>query len=96
MQLRDLKRASGPTLEIGALEVEIAEKQKAERELKSKAAGIATATFDLKAVNPRAVVKTDDRIPKQIIQSIEEQGKIVADALTRPRELMEQSELVAK
>jgi type I restriction enzyme M protein len=91
-QLRDLKRASGSILQIDALEIEIAEKQKAARELESKAAEIDAATFDLKAVNPRAVVKTDDRTPEQIIQSIGDQGKIVSDALARLRSLLKQDE----
>ena len=87
-QLRDLKRANDPALKIEALETEIAEKQKATRDLEAKASEIDAATFDLKAVNPRAVVKTDDRTPEQIIQSIEEQGKIVTDALARLRALL--------
>jgi type I restriction enzyme M protein len=89
-QLRDLKRANGPALKIEALETEIAEKQKATRDLEAKASEIDAATFDLKAVNPRAVVKTDDRTPEQIIQSIEDQGKIVTDALARLRALLAQ------
>lgn len=91
-QLRDLKRANGPALKIEALETEIAEKQKATRDLEAKASEIDAATFDLKAVNPRAVVKTDDRTPEQIIQSIEDQGKIVTDALARLRVLLAQNE----
>ncbi|MGA8670672.1 MAG: N-6 DNA methylase [Terracidiphilus sp.] len=90
-QLRDLKRASGPALQIEALETEIAEKQKATRDLEAKALEIDAATFDLKAVNPRAVVKTDDRTPEQIIQSIEDQGNIVNDSLARLRALLSQS-----
>ena len=91
-QLRDLKRAGGPALEIEALEVEIAEKQKAQRDLENKAAEIDAATFDLKAVNPNAVIKRDDRTPEQIIQSIEDQGKIVSEALTRLRALLAKEE----
>jgi type I restriction enzyme M protein len=87
-QLRDLRRANGPTLKIDSLEVEIAEKQKAARDLEAKAAEIDAATFDLKAVNPRAVVKTDDRTPEQIIQSIKDQGKIVSDAVARLQTLL--------
>jgi type I restriction enzyme M protein len=87
-QLRDLKRAGGPALQIEALEVEIAEKQKVTRDLEAKASEIDDATFDLKAVNPRAVVKKDDRPPELIIQSIEDQGKIVSDALARLRSLL--------
>lgn len=93
VQLRDLKRASGSALKIEALETEIAEKQKATRDLEAKASEIDAATFDLKAVNPRAVVKTDDRTPEQIIQSIEDQGKIVTDALARLRTLLKQDSI---
>jgi len=39
--------------------------------------------FDLKAVNPTAVVDVDIRTPQQIIDNIEAQGRIVADALAR-------------
>jgi type I restriction enzyme M protein len=90
VQLRDLKRANGPALQIDSLEIDIAEKQKTTRDLEAKASEIDAATFDLKAVNPRAVVKTDDRTPEQIIQSIEEQGKIVTAAMTRLRMLLGQ------
>jgi len=90
VQLRDLKRANGAALQIEALETEIAAKQKATRDLETKASEIDAATFDLKAVNPRVVVKTDDRTPEQIIQSIEDHGKIVNDALTRLRALLAQ------
>jgi type I restriction enzyme M protein len=95
-QLRDLKRANGPALKIEALETEIAEKQKATRDLEAKASEIDAATFDLKAVNPRAVVKTDDRTPEQIIQSIEDQGKIVTDALARLRALLAQETAICE
>jgi len=37
--------------------------------------------FDLKAVNPNAVVKMDERTPEELIRSIEDQGKIVAQSL---------------
>jgi type I restriction enzyme M protein len=89
-RLRDLKRANPKASQIEAIENEIAEKQKITRELEAKASEIDAATFDLKAVNPRAVMKTDDRTSEQIIQSIEDQGKIVRDALTRLRALLEQ------
>jgi type I restriction enzyme M protein len=88
-RLRDLKRANPKASQIEAIENEVAEKQKITRELEAKASEIDAATFDLKAVNPRAVVKTDDRTSEQIIQSIEDQGKIVSDALTRLRALLE-------
>ena len=95
-QLRDLKRSDAPKAKIDAIEIKIAEKQKTTRELEAKAAEIDAATFDLKAVNPRAVVKMDDRTPEQIIQSIEDQGKMVSDALSRLRALFAQETLTCE
>jgi type I restriction enzyme M protein len=46
------------------------------------------AVFDLKAVNPNAILKIDTRTPEEVIQSIDEQGKIVADALATLRNLL--------
>lgn len=89
-QLRDLKRSSAAKPKIDAKETAIAEKQKSARELESKAAEIDAATFDLKAVNPNAVIKRDDRTPEQIIQSIENQGSIISGALSRLRTLLNQ------
>jgi type I restriction enzyme M protein len=90
VQLRELKRSSAAKSEIDAIETAIAEKQKSTRELEARAAEIDAATFDLKAVNPNAVIKRDNRTPEQIIQSIEDQGKIVSDALVRLRALLNQ------
>jgi type I restriction enzyme M protein len=39
--------------------------------------------FDLKAVNPNAVTKVDERTPQQIIDNIEQQGRIVSEALAK-------------
>jgi type I restriction enzyme M protein len=89
-QLRELKRSSAAKAKIDAMETAIAGKQKSVRELEAKAAGIDAAVFDLKAVNPNAVIKRDDRTPEQIIQSIEDQGKIISDALGRLRGLLNQ------
>lgn len=75
-------------VEIDAVELDIAENQKTTRELEGRAAEIDAATFDLKAVNPRAVIKRDDRTPEQIIQSIEDHAKIVSAAVTRLRGLL--------
>ncbi len=91
-KLRDLKRSDAKAAKIAAVENEIAEKQKTTRDLEAKASEIDAATFDLKAVNPNAVAITDDRTPEQIIQSIEDQGKIVTDALARLRALLAQDE----
>jgi type I restriction enzyme M protein len=87
-QLRELRRAAAKPSKIDAVEAEIAEKQKLTKELEGKAAEIDAASFDLKAVNPHATVKTDDRTPEQIIDNIAAQGKIVSDALERLKGLM--------
>jgi type I restriction enzyme M protein len=92
-QLRELKRSGAATADIDAIETAIAKKQKSAREFEAKAAEIDAATFDFKAVNPNAVIKRDDRTPEQIIQSIEDQGKIVSDALDRLRDLLSQGRL---
>jgi type I restriction enzyme M protein len=92
-QLRDLKRSNAKAEKIEAIENEIAEKQKSSRELEMKATEIDAATFDLKAVNPNAVVITDDRTPEQIIQNIQNHGKIVSDALARLRSLLKQDDV---
>ena len=91
-QLRDLKRSGAARARIDAVEAEIAKKQKTTRELEAEAAEIDAATFDLKAVNPYAVIKRDDRTPEQIIQNIEKQGEIVSEALSRLRALLRQED----
>jgi len=85
-QLRRLKRkrlegASEP--EIESCGRQIGEKEKSVRELEAKAATIDAAIFDFKAVNPNAVTSLDDRTPSQLVESIREQGRIVAEALAR-------------
>ena len=49
---------------------------------------IDAAVFDLKAVNPNAIMKIDTRAPDEVIQSIDEQGQIVANALAKLRLLL--------
>ena len=49
---------------------------------------IDAAVFDLKAVNPTAVVNVDTRTPQQIVENIEEQGRVVANALARLNALL--------
>jgi type I restriction enzyme M protein len=46
-------------------------KEKAAREARSKADAIDAAVFDLKAVNPNAVVKIDTRTSEEVIESID-------------------------
>lgn len=58
------------------------------RHLEAKATDIDAAVFDLKAVNPNTVTKVDARTPQEIITNIEEQGRIVAEALGRLSRLL--------
>jgi type I restriction enzyme M protein len=73
---------------IKALEQEIKVREKAARDALAKAAAIDDAVFDLKAVNPNAVAKTDARTPAEIIASIEAQGEIVSAALSNLKKLL--------
>ncbi|MEI6315984.1 MAG: hypothetical protein WCO89_14010, partial [Syntrophus sp. (in: bacteria)] len=90
-QLKALKKDKGGNGAVEALEAEIKEQEKAARDARSKADDIDAAVYDLKAVNPNAVVKTDNRTPAKIIENIEAQGKIVAAALDRLKTLLEES-----
>jgi type I restriction enzyme M protein len=87
-QLKRLKKDKASAAELLALTTQILEKDKAARDLETQAANIDAAVFDLKAVNPTAVVDIDTRTPQQIIGNIEVQGRIVADALARLNVLM--------
>jgi len=42
---------------------------------------------DLKAVNPRRVVEEDTRTPEELLALIEEQQKIIAEAIAELRRL---------
>lgn len=81
-KLKALKAADAKSKRIEELETKIGEQEKAAREAQAKADAIDAAVFDLKAVNPNAVVKIDARTPDEVIQSIEERGKIVVVKVT--------------
>jgi type I restriction enzyme M protein len=91
-QLKRLKKEKAGDEELLALTTQILEKEKAARDLDTQAVAIDAAVFDLKAVNPTAVVDVDVRTPHQIINHIEEQGRIVAAALARLHTLMTATE----
>ena len=86
--LRRLKRDKAPAKKIEVLEADIRTREKAARDLEAEAAEIDAAVFDLKAVNPNAVTTADARTPEEILVSIQEQGRILADALTRLKALL--------
>lgn len=87
-QLKRLKKAKAGDAEQFAVTTRIQEQEKAARELETRAADIDAAVFDLKAVNPTAVVDVDTRTPQQIVENIQVQGRIVADSLARLNALM--------
>jgi type I restriction enzyme M protein len=82
-QLKRLKKEKTDKGQLNVVDEQIREKEKAAKDLETKAADIDAAVFDLKAVNPNVVIKVDDRTPQQIIDSIEQQGRIVSEALDR-------------
>ena len=88
-QLKRLKKEKADAAELDALQAKIRERDKAARELESKASGIDAEVFDLKAVNPNSVTKIDDRTPAQIIRDIEAHGRIVKEALSHLSALIE-------
>lgn len=87
-KLKRLKKHKASAEETGMADTLIRAREKAARDLEAEAAAIDAQVFDLKAVNPNAVVKTDDRTPAQIILNIEDQGRIVTAALARLKALL--------
>lgn len=90
-RLKHLKKDKASDAQLEAVTKQIAEHDKAARDLEIKAADIDAAVFDLKAVNPNAITKVDTRTPQEIISNIEEQGRIVAGSLARLFQILETS-----
>ncbi len=87
-KLKALRKTDAKPAAVEPLEAQIKEQAKAARDSQSKADAIGATVFDLKAVNPNVVVKLDTRTPAEVIQSIEDQGKIVAKSLQTLRSLL--------
>ena len=87
-KLKALKKGDGKPAQIDALDTQIREQEKLARESQSKADSIGATVFDLKAVNPNAVVKLDTRTPGEVIASIETQSQIVTKSLKTLRTLL--------
>lgn len=66
-----LRKADAEAPQMNTCRAEIAAAEKAARDAQAKADAIDAAVYDLKAVNPRAVVETDTRSAEEIIESIE-------------------------
>lgn len=90
--LKRLKKEKAKKTAIQELETQIKEREKAVRDLEAKADDIDAAVFDLKAVNPNAVARMDTRTPEEIIETIETQGRIVTEALSRLTILMAETD----
>jgi type I restriction enzyme M protein len=87
-QLKRLKREKVADDVLEAHDAQIREKDKAARDLEAQATQIDAAVFDIKAVNPNAVVAKDDRTPAKIVESIESYASVIAKALWNLRRLM--------
>ncbi len=90
-QFKRLKKEKADPKKLNALDGRIREQEKAAKDLETKAADIDAAVFDLKAVNPNAVSKTDDRAPMEIIESIAAHGRIVDESLAKLQILLMQT-----
>ncbi len=88
-KLKVLKKVKAKAQAFGDLEEQIRIQEKAAREEEAKAMEIDAKVFDLKAVNPNAVAKTDTRSLEEIIQNIESQGRIVEEAMKKLRSLID-------
>lgn len=90
-KIATLKRAKASEANIESCRAELALVEKAQREAKAKADAIDAASFDLKAVNPRARVVRDTRSVGEILESIERHGQTVQEALaTLRKQLVEE------
>ncbi len=67
---------------IKDLQEQIKQLDKLVKESEAKASDIDVAVFDLKAVNPNNVAKLDTRTPQEVIANIQQQQKIIDDAMS--------------
>lgn len=91
-QLKRLKKEKADAQKLEALDRAIKDQDKAARDLETKAASIDASVFDLKAVNPNAITKVDLRTPQEVIDTIQAQGEIVAQALGKLKVLLAEAE----
>lgn len=75
--------------EIEALEEKISTIEKTIRDEEAIVSDIDAKVFDLKAVNPNTVAKVDARTTLEVIENIEAQTKIVKDAMTNLKSMLE-------
>lgn len=86
--LKALKKDKADQDKIAAIEEAIKANEKATREAQSKVNDIDAAVFDLKAVNPHVKAVVDTRSVLELIDNINQQGRIVATAMDNLRGLL--------
>ena len=91
-QLKRLKKDKAGKKILADLDAKIRSQEKIARDSEAKAENIDAAVYDLKAVNPNAVTKIDNRTSQEIIDNIETQGEIVAAALGRLKLLLAETD----
>lgn len=89
-KLKIFKKEKKNKEEIEALEEKISAIEKEIKEQEAIISDIDAKVFDLKAVNPNAVVKVDTRTTSEVIENIEKQNKIVKEAMSRLKFLLSQ------
>lgn len=87
-RLKQYKKDKVAMAQIGELQTQISQREKAARELRAKADDIDAAVFDLKAVNPNTIAKVDTRTPQEVIANIQLQQKIIDDAMSALAKLL--------
>ncbi len=83
-----LRKSNGTDKQLAECRDQIQLTEKRIRDAQAAADSIDAATFDLKAVNPRARVESDTRTPVQIMDAIAAHGRAVEEAMTRLRALV--------
>jgi type I restriction enzyme M protein len=76
-RLAAVRKSNGTDKQLAECRDQIQLTEKAIREAQAAADAIDAATFDLKAVNPRARVESDTRTPIQILDAIAAHGRAV-------------------
>jgi len=90
--LKALKKNKADKQQILATEEAIKAREKAFREAQTAAGDIDAAVYDLKAVNSNARAVSDTRTVPDIIDGIERQGRIVAQAMENLRAMIADDE----
>lgn len=89
-RLKVYKKEKKSEKEIDTLKKEISEIEKEVREQEAIISDIDAKVFDLKAVNPNAILKIDTRTYLEVIENIEKQGKIVNESMKKLKQLLKE------